>query len=362
VPHLILQGGGGASEIHGLHGHALTLRSKFVISGTTFIRPLSKLGDNTEATGSIRLVGPITGNADALLYAMGQGETYCGAIVNLDGDNIEYRGKIVVTNYPSKVKFDSRFTTLVVQKAENLGGPRSEFAHDALKLDAASRLEVTDSLTLSEPTRGILVNSKGRFFVPEEKTLTILQQLTINSEVYKEGAGVLALGGTHRFLDASGAVTEEIPEDPARRTFYVVGGKVKPLTAYALDGLDVVFSNKTSNLDVGLVLNMNSEDEELRAKGICNVKSPAPFAFLDDSQKKIPLYLEWDNIPPADEYSFNVMTVKADCADVFDRLQIVRPVKLAAYKVAFSRIADAEAGTVTLSAKLKKYGFAISIR
>ena len=185
VPRLILQGGGGASEIHGLHGHALALRSKFVISGTTVIRPLSKLGDNTEATGSIRLVGPITGNADALLYAMGQGETYCGAIVNLDGDNIEYRGKIVVTNYPSKVKFDSRFTTLVVQKAENLGGPRSEFAHDALKLDAASRLEVTDSLTLSEPTRGILVNSKGRFFVPEEKTLTILQQLTINSEVYK---------------------------------------------------------------------------------------------------------------------------------------------------------------------------------
>jgi hypothetical protein len=56
------------------------------------------------------------------------------------------------------------------------------------------------------------------------------------------------------------------------------------------------------------------------------------------------------------------MTVKADCADVFDRLQIVRPVKLAAYKVAFSRIADAEAETVTLSAKLKKYGFTISIR
>jgi hypothetical protein len=155
---------------------------------------------------------------------------------------------------------------------------------------------------------------------------------------------------------------ENIPEDPASRTFYVVGGKVKPLTAYALDGLDVVFSNKTSNLDVGLVLDMNSEDEELRAKGICNVKSPAPFAFLDDSQKKIPLYLECNDETPAEEYSFNVMTVKADSADVFNKLKIVVPQSLAHLKLTTTRNVDTGSDTVTLSAKLKKYGFTISIR
>jgi len=124
-----------------------------------------------------------------------------------------------------------------------------------------------------------------------------------------------------------------------------------------------VFSNKTSKLDVGLALDLNTTDEELRTKGICNVKSSAPFAFLDDdAQKKIPLYLEWDNIPQADEYSFNVMTVNADCADALNKLKIVVPQSLAHLKLTTTRSVDTEAGTVTLSAKLKKYGFAISIR
>ena len=174
---------------------------------------------------------------------------------------------------------------------------------------------------------------------------------------------MLALGGDLRFLDASGAVTEAIPSDATNRTFYVTGGKVKPLTAYALDGLDVVFSNKTSNLDVGLALDLNTKDETLRAKGICNVKSPSPLAFLDDdAQKKIPLYLECSDETPAEEYSFAVMTVKADCVDVFNELNIVVPQSLAHLKLTTTKVANSEAGTVTLVANLKKYGFAISIR
>jgi hypothetical protein len=108
---------------------------------------------------------------------------------------------------------------------------------------------------------------------------------------------------------------------------------------------------------------MNSDNEDLRAKGICNVKSPAPFAFLDnDAQKKIPLYLECDDETPAEEYTFNVMTIKADSADVFNKLKIVVPQSLAHLKLTTTRTVDTEAGTVTLSAKLKKYGFSISIR
>ena len=71
---------------------------------------------------------------------------------------------------------------------------------------------------------------------------------------------------------------------------YVVGGFVKPTTAYALDGLDVVFSNKTSMIETGLVLDMDPQDQVMKEKGICNIKSPSPFEFRDDdTQKKIPV-------------------------------------------------------------------------
>ena len=56
------------------------------------------------------------------------------------------------------------------------------------------------------------------------------------------------------------------------------------------------------------------------------------------------------------------MTVKADCVDALNKLKIVVPQSLAHLKLTTTKTVDTEAGTVTLSAKLKKYGFSISIR
>ncbi len=96
-------------------------------------------------------------------------------------------------------------------------------------------------------------------------------------------------------------------------------------------------------------------------KGICNVKSPSPLAFLDDNpSKKIPVYVECADETPANEYSFGVMTVDSGCAAVLDLLEVIRPSVLSSYKVKLDKVT--EAGTVTLIANLKKYGFAISIR
>jgi len=336
----------------------VTLKSqKFFLKGGLAI--------NLRFSNTLRLVGPLEGPATSLIKIMSQSGTTsnCRGWGALDGDNTRYQGKISVTadNANNFDYFD--FASLIVTAAENLGGPRSEFAYDALAINSYGQLDVRESMVLNEPSRGIFISGVGRILVAEEKELAIKQQLTVNGRLYKEGAGMLALGGDLRFLDASGAVTEAIPSDATNRTFYVTGGKVKPLTAYALDGLDVVFSNKTSKLDVGLALDLNTTDEELRTKGICNVKSPSPLAFLDDdAQKKIPLYLECSDETPAEEYSFAVMTVKADCVDVFNELNIVVPQSLAHLKLTTTKVANSEAGTVTLVANLKKYGFAISIR
>ena len=335
----------------------LTLRSRFSISGTLNFTLRNKI--------TLRLVGPIKGTESSTIVVQSlSGSTdACRGWVELNGDNVDYLGKIKVTsNVPQNVDYND-FASLIVTDASNLGGARSEFAYDALTLERYGQLDVRESMILDEPTRGVLVSWIGRILVAEEKELAIKQQLTVNGCFYKEGAGTLALGGDLRFLDKEGVVADAIPEDATNRTFYVTGGKVKPLSAHALDGLDVVFSNKTSKLDVGLVLDINSEDEELRAKGICNVKSPAPLAFLDDdAQKKVPLYLECNDETPAEEYSFNVMTVDADCADALKLLKIAVPESLAHLKLTTTKVADAETGTVTLSARLKKYGFSISIR
>ena len=366
------------STVAGLESGEHILRSKFDVTGWLIVEP--------RKGGSIKLIGPITGKETAVLKCRGESASTssCRGTVELDGDNTGYPGKVNATlEYPNKLSFNHYFTSLIVRRAENLGGARSAFAFDALQIDSGSRLEVLDSFELAEPTRGIFISSIGRILVAEDKELTVNQQLTVNGRFYKEGAGTLALGGDLRFLefdtnivekvDGEGAtklvtnitstVVETIPNDAANRTFYVMGGKVKPLTAYALDGLDVVFSNKTSKLDVGFALDIKSTDEELRAKGICNVKSPAPFAFFDDdAQKKAPIYLECNDETPATEYSFNVMTVKAECADALNLFKIVLPQSLTHLKLTTTKVADTDAGTVTLSAKLKKYGFAISIR
>ena len=330
-----------------------------------------KLNLNVRTEIKLRLIGAIEGNDDTeiKLQCLSGSTTQCRGYGELRGDNSKYKGKITITSnrkeeVDSVINF-SRFASLIVTAASNLGGPRDSFAYDALSINRYGQLDVRESMVLDEPTRGIYAHGDGaaRILVAEAKTLTVKQQLTVDGQLYKEGAGTLALGGNLRFLDAEGNVTETIPENASSRSFYVVGGKVKPIAAHALDGLDVVFSNKTSKLDTGLALDVNAKDAELRAKGVCNVKSPAPFAFQDDDpSKKIPVYLECADEVPSAEYAFGVMTVRKGCEGVFDLLRIVKPASLDGLKLTLKTVEDAEAGTVTLEASMKKYGFAVSIR
>jgi hypothetical protein len=269
----------------------------------------------------------------------------------------------VTANQPSNISFKDAFASLIVTSANNLGGKRSEFAYDALKLDRFGQLDVREDISLVEPSRGIFLSERGRISVAEGKTMKVLQQLTVDGPAFKEGLGTLELGGSLRFLDGEGNVTETIPADASNRTFFVVGGFVKPTTAYALDGLDVVFSNKTSMIETGLVLDMDPQDQVMKEKGICNIKSPSPFEFRDDdTQKKIPVHIVSDGEDAVNQTTFAVMTVKVGCESVFDRLQIVRPANYKSHKIILETVADADAGTVTLKTTFRHYGSVFSVR
>ena len=126
----------------------------------------------------------------------------------------------------------------------------------------------------------------------------------------------------------------------------------------------MVFSNKTSKLDVGIALDIEPTDAELLAKGLCNAKSENPFSVQsDNANEKIKIALECADPVEGKIYEFAVMTLTNTVADtVFDRLAFTRPEGFSHYKLNLERISDAEAGTKTLRATFKKCGFMLSIR
>lgn len=360
VSNVIFESFGGSMEIYGLRNskNDLSLISgNFILDGTL---DLSLRGET-----KLRLIGPIKGggNSKIKLQAMSNATSDCRGWGELRGDNSKFEGKIHVTAKLDRVQNFEKFASLIVTSPLNLGGPRREFAHDALEIDRHGRLDVVEDVSLAEPTRGIYAHGIARIYVEGGKTLSVGQQLTVNGSLYKEGAGSLVLGGSPQFMDGEGNITENIPQDATNRTLYVTGGRVKAVSAHALDGLDVVFSNMTSKLDVGLVVDMNAADENLRGKGVCNVKSPAPFALPgDENTEKIPVYLECADGSSADEYAFGVMTVRKGCEGVFSRLRLVKPRSHAAYKLILSTDENSQDGTVTLNALMRRSGFTVIIR
>ena len=175
---------------------------------------------------------------------------------------------------------------------------------------------------------------------------------------------MMALGGALRFLDSEGELTETPPTEATNRTFYVMGGRIKPLSAHSLDGLDVVFSNKTSKIDVGIALDIETDDAELLAKGICNTKSESPFAVQsDDPGEKINISLQCASPVDGKAYEFAVMTLTNTVADaVFDKLAFTRPEGFRYYRLKLDRTSDAETRTKTLRATLKHVGFQVIVR
>ena len=359
VSNLMFHCGTHATKVRGLDGTGVTLRGIFSVSGQVDFEP--------RMSGVIKLIGPVTGTSASLMNICGAaaGTSQCRGIVVLDGDNTGYAGKFRVTlDYPPNLTFGLEFMSLRVTNAKSLGGSMSEFAYDALRLDTAGRLEAYDSFTLDEPTRGVFVSGQGRFYVLADKTMTLNEQLTVDGRAYKEGAGTLALGGALRYLDDAGVVTAVPPSDATNRTFYVTGGYVKPLTADALEGLYVVFSNKTSKLPVGLAMDVAPADADLLAKGICNVGSPMPFAWQsDEASPAIRIRLDCSDETPKGSYEFAVMTLSDDVADdIFDSIKFTRPDGFDHYGVKTTRTYDAEAHTATLHATLEPRGIVLLLR
>lgn len=187
------------------------------------------------------------------------------------------------------------------------------------------RLITTNKVEFTDRTRGLFLSGIAQLETPAAgDSLTLLQPVTVNGCVYKQGAGTLAMGGELKFLDAEGALADLPPDDAINRTLYVQGGVLKPLSADAFNGLDLVFSNSVTGVDVAIELDMDTDDASLKTYGLRNDRTSSPLALsLAGGMTKVPVRLVSGAIGAKEALSMGVMTVKSEIADdVFAKLDI----------------------------------------
>ena len=313
------------------------------------------------------LDGNLYGTGLVKIYGRARQANDVRGFFHFTGDNSHYAGKIRATlsvdpggTYPRWS--GNRFTSLYVSDARSLGGPLEEFAYDALTLENMSELITSNSVAFTDASRGLYLKWIAQFTTPGDTTLTLRQPVTFNASAYKNGTGTLEMGGDLKFVDSDGDLTDTPPESATNRTLFVTGGILKPIAARSLDGIDIIFSNRVSQLDVGLAVDIEPSDLDLKTNGLYNVRTSAPMAKWS-GMGKIPVYLHSGIVAPSGGYEVAVMTVKEEVADdVFGMFTLVKPETFGAYSVRKRRVDRDEAGTATLFAVLKPSPFFLTIR
>ena len=156
----------------------------------------------------------------------------------LSGDNTAFSGQLTVCTDVSR---------LCIDNATSLGGAMGEFAYNGVTLgfantEATASLAPLKTMTIDEPTRGILVSNRFEFAVSDGIAFTVKSPMTYFGELSKSGAGTLVLASKARFVDGNEATD---PLDGAN-VLKIAGGALKVADAEALDGLAVTFAPGTS--------------------------------------------------------------------------------------------------------------------
>lgn len=243
--------------------------------------------------------------------------------LRLSGTNAAYTGKVLATIGSGDMRWKGeRYVSLYVSDARNFGGPRTEFACDALKLANMAELIPERDVTFDDQTRGLMLTNIAQLTVQDANVLTLKQPVTVDATVYKNGTGTLAMGGTLKFVDADAALTDVVPETAANHMLIVTGGTLKPIAARSMDGLDIVFTDK-GPMDgykfesVSLAIDAAATDAEFKQYGFINLKTANPLTIDGKNLTAVPVMFE--NLPadPKEAFSVPVCTVrKSAAADV----------------------------------------------
>ena len=246
-----------------------------------------------------------------------------------------------------------------------LGGALPEFNpaalcltdESALGVDAASPTQRLENVV----NRGVLIDGTGRVLLEEShECLRIDWPISMNGELWKEGAGTLVLGGECLFGSAGAA-------DPSEDTvadIHLKEGVLAIASASAIDGCRLSISNGTS-----LAVAYSCDNNALLKSGLRNVKTAEPFVLCDVEGGKIPLTVDFsswgDTVPIALEVGLVTVTNKEDIVESVTSMMPETVDMLGVnsfYKVKMSKAVNSDENTVTFKAALTKVGFTVTVR
>lgn len=334
------------------------------------------LGDSSDVTDYVEIYGQrlflrvesaLSGKANLRLQTYPSNQpTFLNAALELAGDNSRWTGKLLVKGlntdaykdyqvdgqtvaYPNRR--NDGHCRLYLANAAGLGGRRAEFAYDALALKHYGEVFLRNDVTLPEGlNRGVSFGDHSTLTVTNGLTFAILQPATWAGTVYKAGAGKLAFGCAPKF---GGAEQADTPTE-GQNVLVVEGGSVEPLTAEALNGVALQFSDMSCRIAL-------DADSVGAAKGLVNVKAATPFA-TSASDGKIRFEVRTDKSAEtvADGVEVALCTVSATAAEALRGK--IDAGRLCAHRGEVLEQANAADGTVTFRALYRRRGSCLIIR
>lgn len=221
---------------------------------------------------TMKIQSVISGDGDIWFSGPSTKPTNMHGTYQILSDNPDFKGRWRIEYDRDNADYGTKRIDVTADSELQLGGRLDTFDFKALTLRRYGRLAARGSFSMTTNyNRGVFVDGAqgGVFNVANaDHALTFNTQLTLNGKFYKDGAGTLVMGGSVKF----GAGASDTPTEGSN-VFIVTNGTVKVTAADALNGLATSFASGAQ-----LVLVVDPDNADLMRRGICNVKTAAPFA------------------------------------------------------------------------------------
>ena len=356
VPELYLNGNcamgvgqGGCNPSH------MNIPKIHILSGLTtfrsYVNALLSINGDIDGPGDIRFLGWGSTGSPRAYYA-------------LNGMNTNFTGSISISQEEYReeyVSFDKGYSTFYIYDARNLGGKKPVFDPRALSVSRLAQLyvEADKSITLDHSlNRGLYVNDKGRFYVEAGSTFDIRWPMLLSGKMWKEGPGILVLGGGMKHELEDGGELSDVPR-AGSNLFEIVSGKVKIAHADALSGVETSLAAGTS-----LELVLDSGNADLTKYGIRNTSVDVPFTLDESFGGKLPITVDASAVQAPVHgvvYTNGIITVKSSVAEsIGAMLEIGRIWSGCQSKML--KIEDTELRVTTFAIESRHVGTILSIR
>lgn len=312
----------------------------------------------------LAIKGDIDGTADIYMRGWdGTGTPRC--MFWLDGMNTNWSGSIRISTDAEEryVNRESQHPVLLVSDVRNLGDRRAELAPRAVTLQRMSQIKPAvgcATVTLdADRNRGVYVKGNGGFGADAGQTLDVRWPVLLSGQMWKDGEGVLVLGGAMKHEVADGGAMGDIPR-AGSNLFEIVEGTVKIAHADALAGVQTTVGANTT-----LSLVLDPENGDLSTYGIRNVTTDTPFVLAEALGGRLPITLDASAVaaPTGGEVRTNaLLTVNATAAASVRPMLSRLPRTWPEFSQRIIERTDEMTGNVTFSVVNFRCGFRLEIR